>query len=183
MTIDLKYETIGKRVVAFLIDNLLLLLPSVMIMRNAFDFQDPFRYIPLYNASGVLLTIIGVLYYVIAHYKYGQTIGKKITNIKVIDLSESHGITIKQAVLRSLVPIIFAVLGLITYFMIFFDLSDLMNHPVVYPILYMEDHIGIFWMLAEFITMMVTIKRRAIHDFIAGTVVVDYKDDEKNIQA
>ena len=57
-------------------------------------------------AWGVAYSLIGITYYVGMHAKYGQTIGKMVTRVKVVDISESRNLTLKQSCMRDIVPII-----------------------------------------------------------------------------
>ena len=109
------------------------------------------------------------------HARYGQTVGKMICKVKVIDKSEKKALTYKQALMRDIVII---VIGLISMFMI---LPSVIGGANPYK---QEDNIwdsilqiiNVFWFHLEIATMMTNKKRRAIHDYIAGTVVVRIKN-------
>ncbi len=97
-------------------------------------------------------------YSVVLHGRYGRTIGKKLMGLKVIDKSERKEIGYKQAFIRDAIPI------LITLFVIFASGSDLGNEE--------NGFVNFAWFLTEVLTVLFNQKRRAVHDFMAGTVVV-----------
>jgi uncharacterized RDD family membrane protein YckC len=109
-------------------------------------------------------------YSIFMHTRYGQTVGKMVLGVKVWDVSESRLPSLKQAFLRdigSVVPRV-AALGYFVFLVIsqrFVSLDQVHKLPGV--IVNWVD----FWFLVEVITMLTNEKRRALHDFIAGTVV------------
>lgn len=112
------------------------------------------------------------LYSVLLHARYGQTLGKRAMDVKVLDVSESRIPTFSQAVLRDIGYIVLNWLSL-TY-MIYLVLSHqyvrngeingLPGRVLVYA--------GGGWFLLEVLTMLTNSKRRAFHDLIAKTVVL-----------
>ncbi|MCY9824847.1 RDD family protein [Vibrio chagasii] len=66
-------------------------------------------------AWGVVNSLIGVTYYVGMHAKFGQTIGKMVTRVKVVDVSESRNLTLKQSCMRDIVPIMLVPFSLYAY--------------------------------------------------------------------
>jgi uncharacterized RDD family membrane protein YckC len=106
--------------------------------------------------------------------KYGQTIGKMLLKVKVMDVSETAHITYWQAARRNIVPI-FSTIMILPY-----DIYQIivgkfyMFHPKTEPDAYTMAMTYIFmaWFLLEFFTMLFSKKRRAVHDFIAGSVVI-----------
>jgi uncharacterized RDD family membrane protein YckC len=115
---------------------------------------------------------IGWIYSVVLHGLYGQTLGKMAMGIKVIDVGEERPMTIWQAFLRESVFIFFNTIFLC--YSIYFVLNDVprdgseLAHidTVVLVLAYV-------WFFAEIGSCLTNYKRRAIHDFIAGTVVVN----------
>jgi uncharacterized RDD family membrane protein YckC len=121
-----------------------------------------------------------VAYTILMHARYGQTIGKMITHVKVVDFRTEGKISFEQALLREGIPMLLA-LGFIGYevFEIFtgkLTLSDLAKGKDTMPAnnmaLWILTALPALWYLAEVLTMLTNDKRRALHDIIAGTVVV-----------
>jgi uncharacterized RDD family membrane protein YckC len=148
-----KYRTGFPRLIALFIDSFFLgiILSSLQRM-----LQVPNSTIPFF-----ILSTIPYIYSIFCHFKYGQTIGKAIMKIKVLTVEEIQ-LSIKHAVLRDCVPLIFLVFGLITS-------HSLNEKNFEFTAI---DYVSIIWGATEIITMLFNNKRRAIHDFIAGTVVV-----------
>ncbi|MFL7037426.1 RDD family protein [Vibrio lentus] len=117
---------------------------------------------------GVVNSLIGITYYVGMQAKFGQTIGKMVTRVKVVDVSESRNLTLKQSCMRDIVPImliLYAYAQLSFYGQTWESLEQ--GRAFIFV-----GYVMIGWVLLEFISMLFNHKRRAIHDFIAGSVVV-----------
>ncbi|MCW0470224.1 RDD family protein [Vibrio chagasii] len=54
---------------------------------------------------GVVNSLIASTATLAMHAKFGQTIGKMVTRVKVVDVSESRNLTLKQSCMRDIVPI------------------------------------------------------------------------------
>ncbi|MGB5492087.1 MAG: RDD family protein [Woeseiaceae bacterium] len=115
--------------------------------------------------------IVGIAYFVFMHAKYGQTVGKMAAGVKVWDKSEAREITLRQAILRDIVPAAFAIVSLIYFlgFGVSDDSGELTRTAEI--ILLSTGIIALAWWLVELSTMLFNQKRRAFHDLIAGTVV------------
>lgn len=166
-----KYQTFGARLGAGIIDSFVFF---------------PVALIDIYFSTGdrnVLLTIAWTivsyscywLYSVILHARSGQTLGKLVTGVKVLDLSETHIPTLRQAFFRDSGYIVLNIISLV--YAIQYLLAVESNPTIVHgdDKLAAGDWIGIAslsWFLLEIITMITNKKRRALHDYIAGTVVV-----------
>ncbi len=116
---------------------------------------------------------IYLLYSILMHGISGQTIGKMLTGVKVVDLAETP-LTLGQAILRDSFGLLFQ-LAFLAFALIHLDWwiafqrGDIAEIPRWYYIL----GFGALWMfLLEVVTMLTNQKRRAVHDFIAGSVVV-----------
>lgn len=170
METKLRYRTSLKRVYAALID-VLVFMPLVLV--NYFVFQswsNSYTENLLKTIWTIFFLLLPIAYSILCHYKYGQTVGKKIVNIKVLDISESYGITFRQAVLRD------SVILLLTLWQIFDVLHNFSFFPegqfiINYQGEYSED-LFLFWTLIELLSMLFNLKRRAVHDLISKSVVV-----------
>ena len=159
-----KYKTFFPRFVALLIDTFIMM-PIVVFddwFRKA-EFPDVFFYfwIPLSS-------LVAPVYTILMHGFYGQTLGKMWMNVKVLDVSEKP-MTMRQSFLRQLPQVIFNICVIVLSIMALpFDLQA----PRV------ERAIGIYsilvtvWGMTDIFVFLSNEKRRALHDFIGGTVAV-----------
>ena len=118
-------------------------------------------------------------YTVFMHGKYGMTVGKMVCHVKVVDNVTEQPITYKQAIMRDIIPIVLIVLMFVLTVFGFADSMDPVNsslgansNSALLVLSMITGSIMMLWFLAEVITMLTNPKRRALHDFIAGTVVV-----------
>lgn len=119
-----------------------------------------------------------LLYTVMMHARYGQTVGKMVTKVRVVDFRTEGRISFRQAWLREGIPMVVGI-GLLGYQM--FEILTGSSTPleiangealVASKPFWLLSALPGFWFLAEVLTMFTNEKRRALHDFIAGTVVV-----------
>jgi uncharacterized RDD family membrane protein YckC len=110
---------------------------------------------------------------------YGQTPGKMACGIKIVSLDDSL-VSLKQALLRDILGVL---LGPVTFFIQCSNIfkGQLANRAMgSYQSLLWFGGAMMIWVFLEFITMLTNQRRRAIHDFIAGTVVVRDPSSKKN---
>ena len=161
-----KYQTLGRRFLALVIDSILIGLGTLIIsffLRVFFESDQTVSLMSL--AATSLLNLATVFYFILLHYGYGQTIGKKAVDVKVVDDSESP-INFGQAVLRSLpqlIPTLFTVTLLTPNY--YPDESTQIISAVIF------GAAGVF-NIADIVVCLTNDKRRALHDIIAGTVVI-----------
>ncbi|HAV13438.1 MAG TPA: hypothetical protein DCX06_08125 [Opitutae bacterium] len=103
-------------------------------------------------------------YSIYYHTIQGATVGKRICKVRVVDAKTERPIGFKQAFLRDLIPFLF-ICGILVAGMFSSSTGDESLLQWIFMVF------GI-WFLLEVITMLSNEKRRALHDFIAGTVVV-----------
>jgi uncharacterized RDD family membrane protein YckC len=110
------------------------------------------------------LELMPYAYSILMHGRYGRTLGKRIMGLKVIDAGEKKEITYRQALLRDSVPLagMFGVL--------LFPLVSPGTDRLAFDA--WSESISLGWFLTELVTAALNDKRRALHDHIAGTVVV-----------
>ena len=111
-------------------------------------------------------------YSICLHAKFGQTLGKMVFRVKVVDVTE-RPITVLQAIRRDIVPLALALIRVVQDSGPILRGENLMapTHVNVGGMIIMVLT-GAGWFWAEVLTMLTNRRRRAIHDFIAGTVVV-----------
>lgn len=119
------------------------------------------------------------LYSVLLHARYGQTLGKMATRVKVLDVSEERLPTLRQAFIRDIGNIIPSMLMLAyDISIVLFGRSAKSSEFTSFfgEILFVTGiSVGfLWWFLVEIISMATNKKRRALHDYIAGTIVVRY---------
>ncbi len=117
-------------------------------------------------------------YTVLMHARYGQTVGKMVTQVKVLDYRTEGRVTFWQALLREGVPIVLNMgfLGCILFAVLAGSLAPevILNGEklAAWKPFWFFAALPFLWFLAEILTMLTNDKRRALHDFIAGTIVV-----------
>ena len=119
-----------------------------------------------------------LVYTVVMHARYGQTVGKMVTKVRVVDFHTEGSISWRQAWLREGIPTLLS-LGFLGYQVYSILAGNVTLRAVANgealasgePSWLLSALPGL-WFLAEVLTMLTNQKRRALHDFIAGTVVV-----------
>ena len=122
-------------------------------------------------------------YEIYFHGRWGQTLGKRGQDIKVVSL-DGAPITWKQAFLRSSVGLGLGVLSTISTLVGLFRMTDedfsslswleLSAKEVELSPYANEILIASYvWFASEIVILLFNRKKRALHDFIAGTVVVE----------
>ena len=175
---DMTYATFWRRFGAYWLD-LLIMIPLVAI---SFWGQEQSRLFQLYWFLPGML--IGVLYHVYLVKRYGGTPGKLILNIKIAKLDGSD-VGYREASLRYLVLFCLTFSMSFASIMVISGMTDaeyfsmdwtqraeytIENVPNWYHIAQIALNI---WIWSEFIVMLTNKKRRALHDFMAGTVVIN----------
>jgi uncharacterized RDD family membrane protein YckC len=118
-----------------------------------------------------LVSFASIAYVVLMHARYGQTLGKMALGVKVLDVSESK-LSARQAVLREIVPIVLTIIDIgrvVCWAANGRPPVDSQNPGVGF---WLSFAAGTGWFIAELVTMLTNEKRRALHDYIAGSVVV-----------
>lgn len=163
-----RYSTFGARLGAGIIDGLVFL-PLFFV---SMLIESPDDGVALFLIWSAITYSSYWLYSVLLHARYGQTLGKRFMGIKVLDTSESRIPTLKQALLRDSGYILLntATLAYLVVLVLHGDYTEAALRQST-PARIM-DWIGFGWFLTEVVTMLTNDKRRALHDFIARTVVV-----------
>ena len=170
--IETRYKTIWKRICASIVDTIVLLpitLGSTWTMKHHASLPAGILVlIYLLSCLAGFVYIIGLL------GKYGQTLGKMALHVIVMDIGERVHINYFQAFKRNLVSLILTAIPM-SYQIVqilsgTFTLSSVDGTPAHFDLVMLL--INFIWFLAEITSVLATSKRRAIHDFIAGSVVV-----------
>jgi len=112
-----------------------------------------------------------IIYSVVLHGFYGQTLGKMLTGVRVLDLSETR-LSFGQAFLRDSVPVVFITIGVALGVRTVLGGANPLASVEPTPADILIGFTAVLWLVAELMTMLWNDKRRAIHDYIARSVVV-----------
>ena len=128
----------------------------------------------------IVSNFLGWVYGILLHGLYGQTLGKFVCQVMVLDKSEKP-LLMRQAFYRDAMPILLF-LPLSVY-----QIGNIMKGHIAdkgfqtFPHVWPFAIIGSSWVLVELITMLTNNKRRAVHDYIAGSVVVTCPSEETQL--
>jgi uncharacterized RDD family membrane protein YckC len=171
------YAGFWRRIGAHLID-LIVMLP---LMAIAYFGGEKSRLFDLYWFFPSLFIGFGFHVYLVT--RYGGTPGKLLLNMR-ISMLDGSPVTFKAASLR------YSVLFILTFFSSLALLLSVMNmtNEIYFSLAYLQRAQKIVemappwysvvnillqvWVCSEFVSMLFNKQRRAIHDFIAGTVVI-----------
>ncbi len=170
ITEENKYKTFWRRFWANFVDGFIIGIPFAVLMivlERTGIITSVSK--PYYQHFHSLATFA---YFIVMHAMFGQTVGKMATGVKVFDKTGELEISWKQSLLRVVVPVLFFVvsLGYFTYTGTSFEQAwdagsfELFEYAILF--------LSIAWLAAEVITLLSNSRRRAVHDFIAGTVVI-----------
>ncbi len=162
----LRYSTFWKRFFAGIIDAFF-----IYILSYVFELFFPDA---INSYVVIFFTFLPFIYSIGMHGHSGQTLGKKFMEVQVTNSKDEKSITYLQAFLRDLIPII----GLTTMVVMSLytpeinTVEDMEQHKDFYRIMAILGATNMIWYISEFVTMLFNKKRRAVHDYIASTVVV-----------
>ena len=161
------YETFWRRILARFLDGLVF---APLTLYGHFLLL-PGRGNAVFYAWNFLTISAYWMYCALMHAQYGQTLGKKAVSVKVIDVSKSRIPSIEHAFLREVPGIIFSALWLVEFLHYVLATGSGVRGRIAFPSQIL-NRAWIWWLVIELGTMLANAKRRAIHDFIAGTVVL-----------
>jgi uncharacterized RDD family membrane protein YckC len=161
-----KFKLLRARFFALLIDSFFFVL---------FVYLESFVIVPEIPAAIMIAGIATYFlcthfYSIYLHAVYGQTIGKMLMKIKVLDINE-YPIGLKKAVLRESVWIVFSLAFFFSdvYQIFYYGITENFRNTLLDNSLLI---IFTLWLIAEVIVALMNEKSRTIHDFIAKTLVV-----------
>lgn len=173
----MRYAGFSKRFAAGWIDFFVLLLPLILLL-----------WLETVSRSWAFLVLIPLTfmfsgYEMYFHGRWGQTIGKRSQDIRVVSL-DGTAITWKQAFLRSSVGLGLGALSSISILVALFSMTDgeysalrwidlTARRNELSPYINQINIATQVWVWSEVVVLLFNRKRRALHDFIAGTVVVE----------
>lgn len=159
-----KYQTFFPRLGALLLDAVLLLPLAVLADWLAgTELSESSK-----AAAAIAINFVNIFYFIILHAVYGQTVGKMLMKVKVLDVAETK-LRFTQAVIRDVPQLLFVSASLIPAINQDFGIPDAPLNPVAIAVL--------IWGLADIAVFFATPKHRALHDLIARSVVVRLGSD------
>jgi uncharacterized RDD family membrane protein YckC len=164
-----KYGTVRRRFFAGLIDGLVFMPLYFVSPLDHIASVSVLVLIPWY----LLFEASGYMYSIIMHKRYGQTVGKMAMKVKVVTYPDEAPISYRRAILRDIGLIIPAVGASL------FNIPYLLARQNPYeqpggmsPVEMVFTFASVAWFLLEMLTALLNPQRRALHDYIAGTVVI-----------
>lgn len=171
------YGGFWRRLIANLIDSIIIIIPF-------FVFIFPYRNSVLANVyMKCAISILGLIYTIYFNLKYGGTVGKILTGLRIYTINFDR-ITIKEVLKRQSVDLVLVVLSVFAsiYFVnhlskeelssYFHNKQDLTKIKSNFFLLVLRVLTQV-WFWGELLTLLFNDKKRAIHDFLAGTVVAN----------
>jgi uncharacterized RDD family membrane protein YckC len=178
------YGGFGTRLGSLLID-IVILSPMIALMHYLHSLDK------IYNiVTSVLFLILGFGFQVYLTQKYGGTPGKILLGIKILKL-DGQNIGWKEAFMRYLIPSIFSLtgLGITIYCVIKADNNVYMSKEWQYKQAYifsfandlynLNNKANIILIYSELFILLLNKRKRALHDYVAGTVIVKTKYIDK----
>jgi uncharacterized RDD family membrane protein YckC len=162
-----KYQTITRRFIAIVFDTAIFL--AIIYIYEHFILNKR-ESVTIAITWAVVILISMNFYNIYLTYFYGQTFGKMLLKVKVVDITE-NSLTFYQAVLRRLVLFFFdSAYALIKIYVILAYGLDTKLSAI--PIERFFFYFSLLIYTAEFIVMLSNSKHRSLDDYIAGTVVI-----------
>lgn len=171
------YAGFWQRFAAFWLD-FLIFIPLIAVVMWA---DHTFRLFSLYYF--VPGQVIALWFNVYLVKRYGGTPGKRLMRIRIVRLDGSP-VGYPEAFIRHVVLFVLALGLALASVMVNWQMTDAEYHSMAWldRAIHVQENLPVWagpvnilmniWIWGEFIVMMTNRKRRALHDFMAGTVVV-----------
>jgi len=169
-----RYDTFGPRFWAGMVDGIIFA-PFDYLMVHIISVDSNLFFVVVWFA---IISLAFSIYSVVMHANWGQTIGKMMCKVKVLRNSDERSIDLHLSLIRDSVPIVLTTVTIIYYLFKTISGDPVLTNMILAlkgqgePIFDLLTWIGVLWFVCEIITMLTNKKRRALHDYIAGTVVV-----------
>lgn len=174
---SIKYSTFGLRFMAGVFDYFVLIALTKIYELIVQLLPDVLAVIAGYVSMFIMLA-----YSILMHTYFGQTVGKMVVGVKVVRNSDEGAIGFNEALLRDLVP--FVLLLMLVGVSIFATTGATGGETPQWVLMSVIaiGSVSIFWNILEILSMLFNEKRRAVHDFIAGTVVIRCKEQTEGVK-
>jgi uncharacterized RDD family membrane protein YckC len=169
------YVGIGSRLLAEIIDSIILLPLSIVCIRVSN------KSLFLFSLSSFTGALVIYLYNIVLVKKYGGTFGKLICRIKIVNKNYNN-VNYKQSIIRYLYLIVLDFLKRMAMLLIAFNSRIDWGKTSGFAIYTAMQKIKIIkfiavldavWIIAEIIVLLTNKKNQSIHDFVAKTYVVE----------
>ena len=170
-----KYNTFNGRFWAGFLDGLILM-PFALC---DYIFLKPDNSLFIVIPWLIISYLLYFVYSIVLHWKYGQTVGKRIMKVSVVNASEENGLSLRQAILRDSIPLILQVLLLFKLVLVTIRIGHYSEMDIIQESILLS-YVSLGWFITEVVTMLTNKKRRALHDFIANTVVINSNAKNEN---
>ncbi|MBZ4192002.1 RDD family protein [Niabella beijingensis] len=162
---ELTYSTFRSRLLAFIINfvpfGLLALINKFIIFpasESAADIAD------------IIFYIFSLFYYIFLQYRYGQTLGKWVMNLKIVKNETAKKVSLRQILIREILCITVVLFSCIDSIVTYAEPdTDLAYTTFISLLLLLAPAL---YMIADILTLLSHSKRRALHDLLAKTVVI-----------
>ncbi|MGE3075654.1 MAG: RDD family protein [Dehalococcoidia bacterium] len=162
---DTRYKTFWRRFGAMWIDGFMF--RPLGFLTPAIEPGTSFGLV----AWACVLSFIPIGYSTVMHARFGQTVGKMACGVMVLDLSETRVLSTKQAILRDALSYGFTFASFVFMAMVArMDTEGDRMAALVFGIGLVFT--ALVWSLGEILTTLTNSRRRSLHDFVAGTLVV-----------
>ncbi len=163
-----KYLTFWPRFWAVWIDGIIfaiILYAECFVFGVEFNIKDEF----LKALNAIQFSI----YVIFMHGYFGQTLGKMVVKVKVLNHDTETDINIKQALRRESVNLVLNICWVLIILAVVasLEMSGIILNGLSYAVIVFSI-LSFVWGVSEFVTMLFNDKRRAVHDYIGKTVVV-----------
>ena len=172
--IEHKYSTFWPRFCAGFVDGLIFM-PLGWIYSFTFAHFDS---VPIRILACIVNSSAYLVYSIWMHGRYGQTLGKMACKVVVLDVSE-RPLSMRQAVLRDIFGVVLLPIGLVIDIARIVRGVDISAPANLSAVDWLFAYSALGWFLVEVVTMLTNDKRRALHDFIAGSVVIRRPNETK----
>jgi uncharacterized RDD family membrane protein YckC len=177
-TQELLYGGFWRRLAAYAVDFAILVPLGLLTTKLIYISRDA------YLVALIVGTFIAILFHVYLVKRFGGTPGKMVLGLR-ITRPDGSPVGYKEASIRYSVLFIVSILLSVPLLTNLFAMSDadyvafasakpsLRSLEVDVPAWYQPlQYLGSIWVYSEFIVLLTNKKRRALHDFLAGTVVI-----------
>lgn len=173
-----KYVDVPRRALSMAIDAILVLFPFVYIQKAVLHWGF-WPYYLFTISFAVILVVLNIFFLC----NFGGTPGKLILGIRIVKDSLER-LTLREAMLRNIVDIALTILGIIGLGIAYSSIDFIQYQEMEskaravyisgrYPLwLLIQLAVNQYWVWSEIVVMSFNARRKAIHDYIAGTVVI-----------